>query len=274
MNYASTLEKIEIIMGGAKPSTKAQYLAHIKSFLKFIKNKKNPDRLDIFRYIKYLRGKGYKESYLDFIVRRPLKKLWIDGFELSWPLKSHEEPRENEEDTTAPMLPNEDIIKLINWTRLFGENDKKVALALSTVYALRRHEITRVTKEDIDSKESTILIRTAKKGRVRRHLIPTEIFGLLATYDFPQVSETALSTMFGEICSKAEIKRPEKAGWHSIRRAVDTYLVDQGLNDAVIDGFLRWKTSGIMRRRYYIKDDKDIDELIFKSHHPFLRYWK
>lgn len=273
MNYKKVLERISLLMSEANPSTKRQYLTHITNFLEFINYKDSPDKIDIIRYRERLRKKRKaKDSYLDFIERRCLKKLWVDGLEKPWPLGKYEGPRPKEEEMNVPILHPDDIKKMIVGVKEWGSQQEKVTLILSTIWGVRRCEIRKVRKEDVDLKETTIRIRTAKGGRTRKHLIPKEVQTYLLSYDFPEISDTALSLIFNKLCKLSDINKPEGAGYHSIRRTLDIYFSDKGLHPAVINKFLRWKEARAMQMRYYHKEDIEVDKIVYGIH-PFLPAW-
>lgn len=60
---------------------------------------------------------------------------------------------------------------------------------------------------------------------------------------------------------------------NSIRRCLDTELLDAMLPEPVIKNFLRWSPGTSMVFRYYSKNDDKIDQQVF-SVHPFVNEWK
>lgn len=72
---------------------------------------------------------------------------------------------------------------------------------------------------------------------------------------------------------KSGLPHKYNAGWHSIRRYLDTVLLEKvGLENTAI--FLRWQISrsSLMPLRYISKDYHEVDKEIFRVH-PVLSLW-
>ena len=170
--------------------------------------------------------------------------------------------------------------------------DESCFLALSTIYGVRRQEMMDMQAKDVDLKAGTIFIRTVKHGRQRYHLIPAEIADVIGGYDFTtQYSASTVSQIFWAVVNKSNLEplQSERLGWHSIRRAVLSGLIDNGLNPFAARSFLRWKsTMGelAMPARYYsnvtiglkgkkvVSEEAKGDKEIFEKYHPFLSFWR
>ncbi len=172
------------------------------------------------------------------------------------------------------MLSPDEVARLIAFTRRQGSKAEKFHLAMSTVYGLRRVELSRLSHESFE--DGTVKIATAKHGTPRKHLIPEEIKPVVR--DALQshalgYSISSLTAMFRKLYDKAGLKRNGKLGWHSIRRSLDTQLLDAGLNYYSVRDFLRWKASpSDMPSLYHHSDPAAVDREVFEAH-PFIACW-
>lgn len=167
------------------------------------------------------------------------------------------------------------VERLINTVKERGNEISKVLLALSSTYGLRQSELGAICQEDINLLERTILIRTKKGGRVRRHYIPDEILPIVSSFSFDgNLEPTTLNIIFKQICSLAGVKREKREVWHSIRRRLLVELVNARLPDEVIYSYLRWKRREMpMISVYYNPKDEEVDRQVFAVH-PFIRSWQ
>lgn len=175
----------------------------------------------------------------------------------------------------------EEIAKMVKYVRSEGEIDEMFFLAMSTVYGVRREELSRIWDTDFKftPEGNSVLIHTAKHGPERETMIPDEIHGPisigLANIIFP-VSVTSLSYIYNQIIKHAGVKKQPNSGWHTIRRALDTDLIDAGLGERIIANYFRWAegAQAQMTGRYYtIRSLQRIDQQVFAVH-PYLEFWR
>ena len=188
-----------------------------------------------------------------------------------------------------PVLRREEIKKIIDYlvTDYHGfilDRDIEVGyFALVTVYGLRRIELWDLTHKDINTKDWTITVRTAKSKDYideRIHIVPDEIKPIVENMKASLKklkNKPVISTMneiFLNVCMECDIELRPRLGWHSVRRALVTELLMKNINPTIVRSFLRWKpreTDIILN--YDIKDPVAVDTVVFE-HHPFLGFWK
>lgn len=280
----------------AKGTNRPLYLKYAKDFLTFSKGKF--DRQVIDAYIEHLKSKNMADGTINFAFRvirtmfnRSEDQLKIEGVE--WPYRHGEAPQIREDEIDAPALDPECIKDMIAAVRKHKEATPadRAYLALATTYGLRREELTRVAADDIHLADRTIHIATAKHGRERTHLIPEEIVPYLRDYDFKKpVTLRGLLVVWFRAEHFAGMRHIGRVGWHSVRRTLDTLLLDAGIPETTVMSFMRWKqrTSSNMAFRYSAqtfvggKNGKSrklgnavlkVDEEIFQKH-PFLEAWR
>ena len=191
-----------------------------------------------------------------------------------WPMDRMDVPPLPEDaEVSKPAMSEEDVRKLILWARKQGGWERAV-IALSTVYALRREELARIRPGDLDLAARRFLVRTAKGGIQREHLVPEGLIPHLGIGGpLPGLTVSVLSTSFRMSCLRAGVMAEPGTGYHSIRRTVDTALWDATKDQYLVWNFIRWKgRRGDMPRHYYAKEALEVDKQIFAVH-PFLKVW-
>lgn len=177
-------------------------------------------------------------------------------------------PKIEEASIERHMFEEDEIQVLIKKAKEMGGIYTK-SMVISTTYGVRRVELANLTLNDFNPKKKTLFIRTAKGGRPKVHLVPTEIFKYIDN-DTKMLSIPSMTRIFKRIATEAGI-HIKGCGWHSVRRALVSGLLYGGLpNDKVLN-FMRWK-SGTMLDIYHIKNPME-DIPIFEKH-PFLAYWR
>lgn len=192
-----------------------------------------------------------------------------------WPDSLETGPRSPEiYEQKAPVFPAENIASLISWARDKGTPQQTAMIAISTTWGLRREEMRRIVSDDIQ--HGTILVRTGKHGRARRHSIPDFLQPYIAGYNFePRLSLPTLSDMFILVCYKAGIDRPDGTGWHGIRRTIAGTLENAGWAETKISNYLRWSISRRgMALRYAMstREDREIDLEAYETL-PWVKTW-
>lgn len=263
---------------GDKPTAKA-YVAYAKKYLDYAGA--NPfDKGKVQRFLRYLERDGYSPGSVANIFGI-VRRVFVVNAQL-WPFRFGEAPVVPEMSVQAPALHPDCIRDMILCPKL--DLQELAFLALSTTYGLRRAEICNLTPEHLDLKSNLIFIETLKHGRQRYHITPAEIKPMLLGYDFGPMSVTECHYIFMRILHKASVRISEGLGFHSVRRTLNTLLIDSGLPSVVVHDFLRWKRQG-MTERYYVtrfvgKDTPEVamsstmkvDLQVFEKH-PFLPIW-
>ena len=175
------------------------------------------------------------------------------------------------------LLPDE-VNQIIDRVRDYEPPHVQFLFVLATVYGLRRVEIYRLEKGDIDLKRETFFVFTAKGGEPREHIIHDIVkpyfkkFMEIKKPKYRFIQE--LNMLFDVIADRAEVELRPRLGWHSIRRCLITELMKTNVNPMIIRDFLRWKprTSDILME-YTLYNPAEVDKMIFDVH-PFLGRWK
>lgn len=148
-------------------------------------------------------------------------------------------------DSRRPALASDLIRRMVEAAKS-GDVTPRVAayLALASVYGLRAGEVSAIRMEDMDRDGQRIYIR-AEKGSVSRWCwLPPEVAAWLPE-EWSPASPNAVEKAFTSLWeSVLESPKPERTGWHAIRRALARDLRAAGVPDWAIVRFLRWKSSG------------------------------
>lgn len=284
MDKAKLLQAYERNLSNAR--NKAYYLRVAKDFLD---HSKGLDRSHIEAYIDSLKER-YKPGTVNLIFRVIRRLYAVNG--LTWEFRHGEAPIIKELDEYRPQL-GPDIIQQMIYRAKEGKlyTAQRTFLALSMTYGLRREEMANIRTKDVNLRKNSLYVATLKHGRERYHLIPLEIKPIIALHDFDQVYPVGtVSAMFKRIIIMSGYRelRHVRLGWHTIRRALLTGLIDAGVPVLAARAFLRWRGSeGDMQMpaRYYgnvvitSKDAEPVlqtaqgDHAIFEKH-PFLPFWR
>jgi len=265
-------ENLGLLLRNKSPDTRRQYLYYIEEFLKFAGTKGPYDEWTIRKFSESLEKKGYSASYVSvaFWAVKLLLKAQNQALKITLG-----ELLPKEEKRRQPTMELENVRRLIGAVKMRGTELQKVLLALSSTYGLRQSELGAVSQEDLNLLERTILIRTKKGGRTRRHYLPDEILPIVGNFSFDgALHPTTLNIIFKQICSLARVKREKREVWHSIRRRLLVELINARLPDEVVYSFMRWKRREMpMISIYYNPKDEEVDRQVF-SVHPFLNSWQ
>ncbi len=230
-------------------------------------SKSEYDRDDVVKYLCWLREEGYRQSSIDVMVR-PVKLLaQIQG----WSFPRLAMPKVRDGDVSRPMLSHEQVCQMIRRGKEVLSTRELAYLAFSTVYGLRREELTDLTR--IDGK---VTVDTVKGGRVTTHVVPDEIEPYLAGYERSCVKY--MSLVFRRIIEKVDVGLPkENYGWHAIRRALATELLYRDVSLINVLRFMRWSDGSMksefgMLAIYGKRKQEEVDRSVFRVH-PFLPTW-
>ena len=286
-NYAKGLAS-----GGKMRGT---YIRIAREFLDYVSGDFTRDA--VTKWMNHLRRKyHYSDGSINFAFRVVRTLYKRNEKELEWPFRRGESPRIREGQIQAPALDPDVIREMIETVKVGSHSDEAAFLALSSTYGLRREEMIAITPDFLRLKDRTIEIATLKHGRERTHLVPEEIMPYLEAYDFSKsFSEFAIMSVWYRLEYRIRLPHIDQVGWHSIRRTLNTLLLDK-LPENTVMSFLRWKqrTSSHMPFRYsaqryvgregiatrVVGEAKDVDEKVFARDaegiriHPFLDYWR
>ena len=230
-------------------------------------------REDVIEYLAWCREQGYSQLSIETMLR-PIKLLAdIQGWQ--FPKLSMKKARDSE--IYRPMLSKEDVAKAILVGREGALVGKELALlALSTIYGLRREEMSAPNEPVIDVDVGIVRINTAKGGEVVNHLIPDEIREYLSEYEASSYGYTA--QLYREIMCRVGVRFGWRYGWHTIRRTLVTELLLSEISSVTVHRYMRWSDNSLkgnfgVMMMYAKKDQARIDSEIFKVH-PFIKYWK
>lgn len=284
-NPTEWLRKYDANLSGSSPATRTGLLATARDFLEYAERRPIDKRV-VYGYLEKLRRKGYSDGSINKAYRTIARLLKVNGLEI---LARKDAPLIRETHVNAPAL-HPDVIKDMIQAQAKLPDRHAAFLAMSTVFGLRRGEIIGLTNASFDWDSNLVFVASLKGSRQRYHSVPPQIRDVLRAYDWDQVvTSYQANKVLWDIGQAVGVKLAgTEANWHSIRRTLDTLLLDQpGLSEAAVRDFLRWKAAGMTgryysARRYVGRDgvtmamgasEKDQDEKIFAVH-PFLPYWK
>jgi hypothetical protein len=171
-----------------------------------------------------------------------------------------------------PTHTPEEMQRLIICTKEAGDLNEKGALAISSTYATRKIEMKRMDRPDLNLMDRTLIVRAAKGGRERTHLIPDVVLVHIANFDFTPRTEAAWRNLYWGMVRRAGLELTKGYGWHAIRRAFYTGLAGK-VEFIYRHEFMRWPMRGLNLDAIYDQTTPaQIDELVFKAH-PFLPFW-
>ena len=236
---------------------------------KFLEKFSEISEENIKKYQKFLAEKGYSQSYLrlNHYVLKKLAKLEGKDIDIR-PPQLQERPQ--------PVFTFEEVKNLILNAKEKCPLQIKAFLAVSTVWGLRRIEIVSIGPEDIDRRKHTIFIKTAKKGRPQVYTIPPQIRDIIYSYDWSQKiskSRASLIFMYMLYLCGFDMEKYKGYGYHSIRRALITELINSEIDNFTVALFLRWRINafGLLPTYTYTPMPK-IEKLVYPKH-PFLKFW-
>jgi len=274
MNKNELIKRIDERLAGSSKHTISQFKAVISRFYDFSKG--DFTRASVVKYIQKLERDGYAPG-----TRKTHYRIIKRGFEfveVPWPFGKRppsELPIEVAEwDVERIPIAVEDVEAMVTGAKNGTLSPAQVALlCASTVYGLRRIELVELSSELLDLENGRLRIVTAKHGRSREHLIPEMIKLYLKSYPFGKYNEFGLSQAFHQIRQAVGLPRVEGMGWHSIRRTIDTLLLNV-LPLPVVRDYLRWKKSSMEMALVYWTplSVEEIDKQVFEVH-PFLPFW-
>lgn len=273
-SYVGLSEKFRLLTTRNKKETIAVYRSEINRFIAFLKGKQTPDEWDLRRYFDHLERKGLSRSYQRNTWYA--LKIYFKAKGLEWPLSKRDYPELDKSAIKKPTLSRDQIARMIETTKLYGEPEEKAFLALGSTYANRKSEFCILTEKDIDRKSHTLFIHTVKRGESRHHIIPEQIRPYIYPWNFnTEVTSFRAHSIFNAILEKAGIAKTNGLGTHALRRGVFTILCSTDLPVMRIRNFGRWKNIQEvgMLAEYDNPDFRETDQLVF-SRHPLILLWE
>lgn len=205
-------------------------------------------------------------------VAEILKAMSLPG--PTWDMGKRSAPRVDAEDVVKPAATFDELKAMIEAAKAM-DAPARAYLSLASLYGLRREELCRVRQEHLDLEERTIYVLTAKGGERRKQLLCEEIIPHLEAYSFKgEYTPFKMTQLYLKICAQAGIEHKDGSGWHSIRRYLDTTLVDM-FDQLMAHIFLRWKisSSSEMAEVYYSKSPLEIDQAVLEKY-PVVPLWR
>ena len=259
--------KRDLSIAGRTQDTINLYLSISQKFLSKYK-KVNEDTIK--DYVYELKEANYSDNYLR-LVHYILCKL----------AKSNKQevnitpPKIEKIKVSQPVFSFEEVKKLVINCKKYCDMQQKAYLAVSTIWGLRKIEILRIKKEDINKKDNTIIIKTAKGGRPQIYTIPAQIKDILYKYEWEEVSRAGIYGVFNYtlyLC-KFKLENYMGYGFHSIRRALITEMLKAGIDHYTVALWCRWAIPQFcMLPTYTHLVKEDLEEKVYPKH-PFLKLW-
>jgi len=194
--------------------------------------------------------------------------------DMSWPdIRPRELPRQLPQKVHRPYLTLDEVKEMVDWAKSDGDPVERALLSMSSVYGLRRVELSRLDRKSFDYPK--VFIATAKHGLPREHLIADPIWPYIepAIRYLPIQSVTSLSFLYNRMCDRMGKARQDAEGWHSIRRTLASELVMAGFSELEIAHFMRWSAGRNSMVSLYSQSLRLDDSRIFAKH-SILEFWK
>ena len=238
---------------------------------KFLSRYKKINEDNIKDYVFELKEKGFSDNYLRLVHYILCKLAKIDKKDIDIP-----PPKIEKMNINQPIFSFEEMKKLILSNKKYCDLQQKAYLVVSTIWGLRKIEILKIRKEDIDKKRNTIIIKTAKGGRPQEYTIPEVVKDILYNYDWEEVSRARIYDIFKYILylCKFDLKKYIGYGFHSIRRALITEMLKNGIDNYTVALWCRWSIPQFgMLPTYTHLVKEDLEKKVYPKH-PFLKLWK
>lgn len=277
-----------------RESSKATCSTKARAFLQWLGNRE-PTSDEIQKWVAHRQRQGYVSATVRNEWGIICRLYRVNGIPCD--LKRGDAPVVSEEDTFAPAIDTADIRSMVRIARELepAMNDVKpddrhrCFLLLSTMWGLRREELSSMQPEDIDPDSSLIHVRTVHMGRNRWHWVPEDLMPIITAWGFQEkLNAFDMSMLFTDLKLAIDFPMKDYIGWHGIRRSLVMGLVAAGLDIAAVHRFMRWKrsstdmamrysTSQIVSRdgtkRELVIDERKNDEAVL-ARHPFIEFWR
>lgn len=259
----------DLVARGKQEFTARCWRSHVRRFEGCCGVRSSYRRDDVVKFMAMLRGEGMKQNSINTVLR-PIKllcelQLWEGGF----PRLSM--PRVRRCDISRPRLSVDEVGKIVSKAKEVCSGRELAYLAAATIYGLRREELGSLVFYD-----GVVRIETVKGGEVAIQLVPAEIKGFVKGY-YGCNDMKYLTRVFQRIVELVGVELPGGYGWHSIRRALASELLEVDASLLNILRFMRWSEGSLMREFgmlaiYAERKQSVVDEAILKVH-PFVGFW-
>lgn len=259
----------DIIGRGKSVSSARRYGGIVERFEECCGVKNDYNRGDVVKFIAGLRESGMKQnsinSEMEAIKLLCIVQKWKDG----WPRLNMNKVRRC--DIRRTIFSYEDIGNIIRKGKRVCSEREIAFIAAATTYGLRRGEIG-----NLEVKDGTVKVNTLKGGEVTIHLVPSRIKNFMNGYHGCN-DPRYMSRVFSNIIDKVGVEVGIGYGWHSIRRALATELLECDVKMLNVLRFMRWSEGSMinevgMLAIYGRRKQADVDMSIFKVH-PYLGFW-
>lgn len=254
-----------------EPGTITQFCVYLRQFCNVTKKTGDWDKKDVIKYLDWVAEQGYTSKTI--LSSYYGVKSIHDYLDLPFPtLKVRDLPRVSARPIARPFLELEEAEAMISWVKDFGNDLEKLMVAMSSVYGLRRVEMSTLTKESFNQ-PGRVFIQTAKHGVPREHVIPEILDKFIqpGIKYLPVGTVHSLTVLYNQISEKMGRARGNREGWHSFRRTLASALVRAGFSEIEIKHFMRWSDNTSMVF-IYTSSLRDDDSRVF-DRHPMLRMW-
>lgn len=263
------LDKLNVSLGARySEHTRAAFVGQGRRFMQVVGVKAEYSREDVLLFVDTMVRAGYKEASIQTIVAG-VRALFAAN-KWAWPLERRDmHLGMAQEDAGGPVMPDADVARLIRASRTVGPPEAQ-AIALATTYGFRAQEIAAVLTSGANGR--LIVVQTAKTGRKREHSVPGILQVPLTFSPYP-IGVDGVHKAFQRVMERC-VRPPLKGeGWHAIRRALITGLLDNELAEFKLHSWMGWRAPGNkISYRYFRKGGKELDAEVFAKH-PFLPYW-
>jgi integrase len=246
--------------------TKVNYSSAFNRFVAFAGSKRRYTREDIEKAVEAMEASNLKPSYISYILKVARTLLGAGRFPADIKYKV------SKRSLNKVRLSSSDIARLIKWARKDALPEFRFYVAMSTLYGLRRGELALISNEHIDWENGTVFVDTEKGGEEQEHFIPRSVLAQIKGTKVRPISQKTMGGIFKLSCIQSGFIPESGAGWHAIRRALVTDLLDTDIDVLKARYFLRWKRGDIMNE-YIVPEGFKIDKDVFR-YHPFLPYWE
>ena len=257
------------------PHTVRQYFIHASNYLDYVGTGDWKNRDVLYTYVQRLKKQGKSQSHINYITRGPIGALFrAHGLKIPIKLPRPRVGSAFVDFTERVSFTDEEVIGIIKAARAGKNKQTQAILAVATIYGPRAVEIRTMRREDIHPKKKTLVIHTVKGSFKREHVIPAEIYPLLSSYDFPNVSGDYLSNILKRAAEEAGVDTRPRKSYHAIRHGlINAMFYTSSFSLDVISKFCAWRVPGMAGQ--YVRPFPflpEIDEQVFAKH-PFLDLW-
>lgn len=252
---------------GATGGTLKAYRSVLTRFLSFSGKLSGWNREDVLAYFaSQLTGEHRSSAGYLRLQHTVLLALWRHSG-INPPITRRDLPPVRRDDLHRPVATTEEIKRLIKYARTLEDHGLRSLVIASTIWGLRRVELTRY-----EIKGPRLTVIAAKTGTLRQHIIPPELVPML-TGPPDGFDNQEATHVFHKLRAGAKIRVQQQQGWHWIRRALSTHLMQAGVPMPVVSNYMGWAPpSSISAAWYFSPDPGEVDGQVYASH-PFLRLW-